>query len=590
MSNFRKDLSNTTGEYTMSKVNLKSKPFNLSDRDVKWVQDTLAGMDHNAKIGQLFCPIAPTEDLEFMGQILDKVKPGGLMYRAFSGEVVQKSHRYLQEKSDIPLLLSANLERGGVGIATDGTNFGTQMQVAATDDEELAYKLGVVCGREARAVGCNWTFSPVIDIDYNFQNPITNTRTYGSDPDQVLRMAKAYMQGVHENGLAVSIKHWPGDGVDGRDQHLLTSVNTQSVGEWDQTFGKVYQGMIDAGAQTVMAAHIMLPAYSRKFLPGINDEDIMPATLAPEITTRLLREQLGFNGLVVTDATPMAGFLIPMSRELAVPSTIAAGCDIFLFNQNIEEDLEYMIKGIENGILTMARLDEAVTRILGLKASLGLHRQQKEGNLVPDESALDVLGCAEHRGWASECADKAITLVKDTQNLLPLMVEKHKRILLYVLGDVGGYGDAGGGGTSTRFIQLLGDQGFEVTNFDYAQLEGPGVQEWMNKSVSELKGAYDLVLYYASLKTASNQTVVRITWALPFGIDVPRFINDIPTLFVSVDNPYHLQDVPRVKTFINAYTGSEYVVDALVDKLVGNSPFKGKSPVDPFCGYWDAKL
>lgn len=573
----------------MNAVDLKSKPFYLSDEDIKWVQETLAGMDLETKVGQLFCPIAPTEDVEVVSKTLKAIKPGGLMYRAFPGATVQKNHRYLQEKSDIPLLLAANLERGGIGIASDGTNFGTQMQVAATDDEEMAYKLGVISGREGRAVGCNWTFSPVIDIDYNYQNPITNTRTYGSDPDRVLGMAQAYMRGVHENGLAVSIKHWPGDGVDGRDQHLLTSVNTLSVKEWDRSFGKLYKGMIDAGAQTVMAAHIMLPAYSKQLIPGIKDEEIMPATLAPEITTKLLREQLGFNGLIVTDATPMAGFLIPMSREQAVPTSIAAGCDIFLFNQNMNEDLEYMLGGVENGVLTMERLDEAVTRILGLKASLKLHKQKEEGTLVPDESALEVLNCAEHRAWASECADKAITLVKDTQNLLPLTLEKHRRILLYVLGDVGGYMDTGGG-SSARFIKLLEDQGFVVTRFDYSQLEGPTLIHWMNKSVRELKEEYDLMLYFASLKTASNQTVVRITWALPFGIDVPRFINDIPTLFVSVDNPYHLQDVPRVKTFVNGYTGSEYVVEALVDKLLGKSPFKGKSPVDPFCGYWDAKL
>jgi beta-N-acetylhexosaminidase len=573
-------------------ADLESKPFNLSGEDIKWVQETLAGMDLETKVGQLFCLIASTEDVEAVDKILEIIKPGGLMYRPFPGATVQKNHRYLQEKSEIPLLLAANLERGGSGIASDGTDYGTQMQVAATGDEDMAYKLGVVCGREGRAVGCNWTFSPVIDIDLNYRNPITNTRTYGSDPDRVLQMAWAYVKGIHESGLAVSIKHWPGDGVDGRDQHLLISVNTLSVEEWDRSFGRVYKGMIDAGAQTVMAAHIMLPAYSKALNPGIKDEEIMPASLAPEITIKLLRERLGFNGLVVTDATSMAGFTIPMKREQAVPTVIAAGCDMFLFTINLEEDLAYMMQGVESGILTMERLDEAVTRILAFKASLKLHKRKEEGRLVPDESALEILNCAEHRAWAAECADKAITLVKDTQNLLPLTVEKHKRILLYVLGDVGGYMDAGEG-SSGRFIRLLEDRGFVVTKFDYSQFAGDSmwsVLELTRKSVRERKEEHDLVLYYASMKTASNQTVVRITWAQPMGIDVPKFVSDIPTAFVSVDNPYHLQDVPRVKTFVNGYTSSEHVVEALVDKLLGKSPFKGTSPVDPFCGYWDAKL
>lgn len=130
------------------------------------------------------------------------------------------------------MLLSANLEAGGNGIATDGTHFAKPMQAAATDNEEMAYKMGLVCGREGRAVGCNWTFSPIVDIDYNFRNPITNVRTFGSDPAKVARMAKAFMRGVQESGLAVSVKHFPGDGVDDRDQTLVNFDQFDEYGEW----------------------------------------------------------------------------------------------------------------------------------------------------------------------------------------------------------------------------------------------------------------------------------------------------------------------------------------------------------------------
>jgi beta-N-acetylhexosaminidase len=573
-------------------LDLEAKPFNLSDADIQWVQSTLAGMDLETKVGQLFCLVVvnpdPNDTLQKMREA--GVKPGGYMSRPFPGALVQRLHRSLQEQAEIPLLLAANLEKGGDGIAMDGTAYGTQLQIAATDDETMAYRLGLVAGREGRAVGCNWAFAPVIDIDYNHHNPITNTRTYGSNPERVLRMARAYMRGIQECGLAVSIKHWPGDGVDGRDQHLVTSVNTLSVEEWDATYGMIYQGMIDAGAETVMAAHIMQPAYTRKFNPGIRDTDIKPASLSPELNINLLRGQMGFNGLVVTDATSMAGMTSAMPREKAVPASIMAGNDIFLFTVNLKQDYEFMLKGLETGALTMERLDEAVTNILAFKAYLKLHTRKAEGTLVPDESALSILNCEEHRAWARECADKAVTLVKDTQALLPLTVEKHKRILLYVLGDSGGYMDEGGG-INTKFIQRLVENGFEVEKFDYSQLSGMNV--WnsvlMTDPLGRLK-AYDLVLYFASLKTASNQTTVRINWAQPMGADVPKFVHDIPTLFVSVDNPYHLQDVPMVKTFVNGYTSSEYVVDALVEKLLGKSPFKGINPIDPFCGLWDARL
>ena len=577
----------------MPGINLRTKQFNLTNDDISWVEQTLATMDLRAKAGQLFCLVAPQEDLTELLQKLGTldIKPGGFMSRPFAGTVVQKNYRHLQNSFEIPLLLAANLERGGSGIALDGTNFASQMQVAATDDETMAYRLGLICGREGRAVGCNWTFSPVVDIDFNYQNPITNTRTFGSDPDRVLRMARAYTQGVQECGLAVSLKHWPGDGVDGRDQHLLTSVNTLSVETLDKTFGKIYAQLIAAGANTVMAGHIMQPAYSKKLRPDIRDEDILPASLAPELNNQLLREQLGFNGLIVNDATSMAGFTIQMQRERAVPASIAAGCDMFLLSIDLEEDFDFMLAGIQNGILTQARLDDAVTRILALKASLRLHEQKAQGTPVPDASALQILNCAEHRAWATECADKAITLVKDTQNILPLSPEKHKRILLYVLGDTGGYMDLGGS-SSKRFVALLQERGFAVTEFDYGKTQGATMYKHSFKPqpVNQFKREYDLVLYFASLKTASNQTIVRISWAKPMGIDVPKFVNEIPTVFVSVENPYHLQDVPRVKTYINGYTSSDYVVEALVDKLLGKSSFKGTSPVDPFCNLWDAHL
>ena len=562
-------------------TNLKAKPFNLKDEDIKWVKETLKNMDLKEKVGQLFFPVGLTDDRDYLKAIIENIKPSGIMYRPEEGSKIQAMHRFLQENSKIPLLIAANLESGGNGIAADGTFYGKQMQVAATDDKDMAYKLGLVSGREGRAVGCNWAFAPVIDIDMNFRNPITNVRTYGSDPKRVLKMAKAYMKGIHENGLAVSIKHFPGDGVDERDQHLVTSINSLSTEDWDNSYGMIYKGMIDEGAHTVMVGHIMQPAYSRKLVPGIKDEEIMPATLAPELLQGLLREKLGFNGLIVTDASLMAGFAVAERREIAVPKAIASGCDMFLFNRSIEEDFMFMMKGIENGILTLERIDEAVTRILGVKASLGLHLQK---NLVPEAGELSVLKCEEHVAWAKECADKAVTLVKDTQNLLPINPETHKRVVLYVLGDEDGL--FGGTSISKYFETALRAKGFEVTLFDKKNLDFSD----LIAPISGLREKYDLALYFANLETASNQTTVRINWAPPMGADLPWFVKELPTMFISTANPYHLQDVPMVKTYINAYSSSEYIVDAVIEKIMGKSEFKGINPVDPFCNCWEAKL
>lgn len=565
-------------------VNLKGNPFFLSDEDIKWVESTLGSMSTKDKVGQLFFPVGMTDDRNILKQMIDGIKPSGIMYRPGPGATVQETHRYLQECSEIPLMIAANLESGGNGIASDGTSFGKQMQVAATDNEDMAYKLGLVAGKEGRTVGCNWAFAPVIDIDYNFRNPITNTRTYGSDPDRVLRMATSYMKGIQESGLAVSIKHFPGDGVDERDQHLATTHNTLSVEDWDSSYGKIYQSMIDDGARTVMIGHITQPAYSRKLRPEIKDEEIKPATLAPELLNGLLREQMGFNGLIVTDATVMVGFTIAGKREETVPASIAAGCDMFLFNKDLAEDFGYMMKGVENGIVTQDRLDEAVIRILATKASLKLHEQKENGTLVPAESELSTLQCDDHKTWAKECSDQAVTLVKDTQSLLPLSVEKHKRVLVIVLGDKESH--AGECGKYGVFIDKLEKEGFEVTKFEQEKFD----MRDLIQPIDAFTSKYDLVLYFSNLETASNQTAIRINWAPPMGIDAPWFVSEIPTAFVSFASPYHLLDVPMIKTFINAYTANEFTIESVVDKLMGRSAFKGVNPVDPFCGLWEAKL
>lgn len=566
-------------------AHLKNKPFFLKDKEIDWVEETLQSMSLHEKVGQLFCPIGSSDNKQELEAFIEKYHPGGIMYRPDTGAKIQETHRLLQELSPVPLLISANLEAGGNGIATDGTYFGKQMQVAATDNEEMAYKLGLVAGREGRTVGCNWAFAPIVDIDMNYRNPITNVRTFGSDPKRVANMAKSFMNGVHESGLAAAVKHFPGDGVDDRDQHLLPSVNSLSTEEWDQTFGMVYQEMIESGAKSIMAGHMMLPEYSRKLLPGIEDENIMPATLAPELLNGLLREQLGFNGLIVTDASPMLGFTVSEKREIAVPKAIASGCDMFLFNRNIKEDYEFMLKGIETGILTLGRVDEAVTRILALKASLGLQVQKQQGILVPSEEELSVLQCEEHRVWARECADQSVTLVKDTQKLLPISAKEYKRVRLYVLGDQEG-GLKESGSVTQPFINSLENAGFQVDLYNDKQVN---FQE-LFMSVNDFKVKYDLVIYVANLETASNQTTVRINWQQPLNANAPWFVKDIPTLFISVANPYHLQDVPMVKTYINAYSSNEFVVEAIVEKILGKSEFKGMNPVDPFCGKWDTRL
>ena len=341
-------------------INLTKKPFFLAQEDIEWVENTKNSMTVEEKIGQLFVPIGYSGDSDYLDNVMLSHHIGGIMYRCGESKEMQQTHRYLQEHSRIPLLIGANLEDGGCGIATDGTQYGKQMQVAATADTKDAYRLGKVSCSEGAAVGCNWAFAPVVDIDRNWRNPITNVRTYGDDPDRVLECGLNYMKAAKEENVLVAIKHFPGDGCDEVDQHILTSVNSLSCEEWDATYGKIYGGLIEAGAQTVMGGHIAQPAYQKLYNPDFPDK-LVPATLSPELLKGLLRKKLGFNGLIVTDSTCMVGFSCAMKREKAVPYAIEAGCDMFLFNKDLDEDYNYMLEGYKQGILSEQRLDEAIT-------------------------------------------------------------------------------------------------------------------------------------------------------------------------------------------------------------------------------------
>jgi beta-N-acetylhexosaminidase len=461
------------------------------------------------------------------------------------------------------------------------------MGVAATDDAKQAYRLGAISGKEAISVGCNWAFAPICDLDKNFRNPIMNVRTYGTDQERVIRFVKEQLKGLKDYGVAAAVKHFPGDGVDDRDQHLLASVNSLSVEEWDASYGKIWQEVVDAGTLSIMVGHILQPAYSRKYNPSIRDEDILPATFSREILQGLLREKLGFNGMIVTDATPMVGYNVAMPRQKAIPASINAGVDMILFNKDIREDYQAMRDAISDGTLSMERVDEAVTRVLAMKAAMNLHTAKAEGKLEPHEETLQAVACEEHTAWAKECADASVTLVKDTQNLLPISPERYKRIRLYLLEDKVGGGFKDGEGALGTIKGRLEKEGFEVSLFDYNNLD---FYEIFEGGVADIKSKFDLAIYVACIDTASNQSVRRIDWVHLMAADAPWFMQDVPTMFISLANPYHLIDAPMIKTFINAYTPTETVIEQVIEKIMGRSEFKGVNPVDPFCNIWGAKF
>ncbi|MGM0903150.1 MAG: glycoside hydrolase family 3 protein [Bacillota bacterium] len=587
----------------MKSVDLKAKPYHLSDSDINWVKETINSMSIEEKIGQLFVNMGASRTEEYLSDMVNNYHIGAVRYNPGKAEEVYEQNKILQENSKIPLLIAANTEAGGNGACTDGTEVGLEVKIGATNDPKYAYEMGRVSGVEAAAIGCNWSFAPIVDINYNWRNPIISSRSFGSDPDLVLEMSLAYMKGIQESGIAPAAKHWPGDGVDERDQHLSFSVNSLSTEEWDETFGKVYKGLIDAGLPSIMAGHIHLPEYQRFFNPDVKDEELLPATLSKEITTDLLREKLGFNGVVVTDASHMVALTSAMKRSEMLPTAIAAGCDLFLFFNDPDEDFGYMMDGYKNGIITDERLEEALTRILGLKASIGLHKKAKTEILPPKEEALAKIGLPENKALFKEVADEAITLVKDKQEIWPVTPEKYKRVLLVeVTGVQGGFG-ALIAGRGPKPIDLMKEelekQGFEVEIYESPMkkiMDLPEEERMKNiagvyaakRPITDLTNNYDLIINIANVNPG---TVQRIVWEASKGTpDIPFYVHEIPTIFISVQYPYHLADVPQVKTYINAYDGRQQTLELLVEKMMGGSEFKGKSPVDAFCGFIDTRI
>ena len=584
-------------------VNLKAKPYNLDDQGVKWVKDTIANMTIEEKIGQLFVNMGASREEEYLKSVLDNYHIGGVRYNPATASEVYDQNKILQENSKIPLLIAANTEAGGNGACVDGTYIGNEVKIASTNDKKYAYEMGRVSGVEASAIGCNWSFAPIVDINRNWRNPIISTRTWSQDVEQTLELSLEYMRGIMESGIAPAAKHFPGDGIDERDQHLSFAPNWLSCEEWDATFGRVYGGLFEAGLPSIMAGHIALPSYVKHFNPEATTEELyMPATLSKYILTDLLRGEMKFNGLVVTDASHMVAMTSAMKRSEMLPTAIAAGSDLFLFFNDPDEDFKYMMDGYKNGIITDERLNEALTRILGTKAALGLHKKAKNEIMMPKEEAMARIGLEENKAIAVEVADKAITLVKNTEDIFPISLEKHKRVLLVdVKGTEGGFGaliGAQGPKPSQVVKEMLEKEGFEVSIWESPMdkvMQLPveerraaiGSVYAAKRPISELTSKYDLIINLAVVNPNTDQ---RIQWPASKGTpDIPFYVNEVPTIFISVQCPFHLADVPQVKTYINAYDNKDFTLQALVDKMLGKSEFVGVSPVDAFCGLGDTR-
>jgi beta-N-acetylhexosaminidase len=546
-------------------------PLALSPDDQSWVERTRDAMSVEAQIAQLFVLAARHDSVAENDGLLAHA-PGGLhRFPAGNLDSAWSATRDALDRSGIPLILSGDIEGGTVSYPFT-TAIPNQMGIAACNDLHLSADLATIVGRESRALGYNWSLTPVVDINRAFRNAVVGTRSYGSDTDRVLAQARAYARALQAQGVAACAKHWPGDGLDDRDQHLVTSVNDMDMAQWRATFGRIFGTLVKDGVMTIMSAHIALPAYIREKLPQAGAQAFEPASVSHLLNQQLLRDELGFQGLIVSDATVMGGLTSWMARAEAVPAVIENGCDVFLFSRDPAKDMGFMLQGLREGRLSERRLHDAVTRFLSLKAKLGLHRMTLDERIPPLSQVRDALRPPGHLDRATHACATSITLVKDRDALLPIAPDRHKRVV--VIADEGSSFFSGAPDRDfTPLRAALESRGFTVRDFDPEAM--PTLEDC------------DLILYLIGQEATPSLNHIFLDFAKLHASPrngMIQFNREIPTLLVSFGQPYYLYDAPNFATYINAYASLPDVQTALVERLTGDVPFTGISPVDAFCG------
>ncbi|MBB4521755.1 UNVERIFIED_ORG: beta-N-acetylhexosaminidase [Rhizobium sophorae] len=552
---------------------LRKAPFNLDDAAISWLHDTYASLDLDDKIGQLFTLIMIGTDEEDFKRIAS-LRPGGVT-RFFTADL-EFERRVISDlvaKSKVPPIISADLEGSRHSFAF-GTPVLGQLGLAAVDDVQATEKSSEILAREGRAMGVRWSFTPVIDINTAFRSPIVGTRSYGSDVNKIERHAVAHVHGLQRNGVAATAKHWPGEGYDDRDQHLVTTTNPLSMDEWKETFGRLYGTLITEGVLAIMSGHISLPAYIRSKMPDAGLEAFRPASVSRLLNVDLLRDELGFNGIIVSDATPMGGLSAWGHHLDTLPDIIANGCDMILFSDEPEEDMAAVKAAVEDGRITPERLEEAVLRVLALKAHLKLFQPS---DVLPDAAeARHLLAHPDNVAASREYIGRSPTLVKDVNGIFPLDPAKTKRVLLVDGGIIHPLMPQ-----PLEFLlpALLRKEGFEVT------IDRPDIVPTPDD--------FDLVLYALGDESLLVRGRIFVDWHRMGGGGLFKAMyrpwTNIPSVMISFGHPYHLYDAPRVPAYINAYSTMDSVQEAVVDCMLGRKPFLGTNPVDPFCGLEDAR-
>jgi beta-N-acetylhexosaminidase len=531
---------------------LRRAPFRLNRADLEKVENLFLSLSMRERLAQLLVPLAvDTTPANLERHAATGV--GGLFRFCNRPESYLRAEaELLRRECRVPPLLCGDLEFGeGSTIGgDDGTAFPNPLAASAAGLFAVE-RQATIAGVEGRAAGFNWSLSPVADLDFNRQNTVVSTRSFGDKPAWVARCVQTYVRSLQREGVAACAKHWPGDGAGAFDQHHTLGVNPLSRADWERTYGKVFRAAIREGVMSVMSAHIALPCFSKA--------GRQPASLSHFLNHELLRKTLGFNGLIVSDASSMAGLTLHEPRENLVPHVISAGCDMLLFPVDPEYDLELLVRALEQRRLTAERANEAVCRVLGMKAALGLLKTAKQIRPLTAQQR------SRHARWARETAEKSVTLVRDRKRMLPLNPRRQRRLLLIEPKERHGWT---GPLPPLQMESLLRIAGFEVTRFVEAQEIRPE--------------DFDAAIWVTADEARAGRESLTMPWSTLLGrfpVSMMRTWPEIPSVFISLGHPWQACEVDGCHAVINAYSPVAAVQEAVVKCLVGRLPFNGVGPV-----------
>lgn len=545
----------------------RSKPAfapRLSPVDTGWVEKTLRRMTVEEKAGQLIgvrfvgeFRNLDSEDVRRLRDLVGRSRVGGICL--FGGEVYETAHltNLLQSWAKTPLLVASDFERGAGNQITNATLFPPLMAIGASGSEELAYRMGQITAVEGRAMGVQQTFSPVVDVNVNPDNPIINVRSVGESPALVARLARAFIRGVQDNGMIATAKHFPGHGDTAEDSHIGLPTISADRARLDRVELYPFREAVAAGVGAIMSSHLFVPALDPT--PGL------PATLSPAVMTGLLRGEMGFRGLLVTDAMEMGGITNSFSPEEAALRAVAAGIDQVLLPLEPEKVIAHLAAAARDGRLPMKRLDEAARRILEAKSRAGLDRRRfvdvdRLGTVVAPEASRD---------WAIRAFEAAATLARNDGGVLPL-APGGDVVVLSLSSDPGDYfaGQAFAQAMKKRHPAAAvfyadGDTGRETLDAAAVRAEAETTRAVVVALFSRLgawKGNVDLAPKHAAL-------VERLA------------AGPAPVIVVSFGSPYFLRNVPDVDAYLCLYRSTPETQQIAARALCGEMDVTGRLPV-----------